>query len=395
MSPAASSIAFYPAPVSKVAMWRDLAAAAEVPARSFGYVFALPFAADSDRAAAETLLAARLDRLTLAGEPSPDAAQRAKLLQSISRTHHRARRLATAALRRGTTHFAIWNGGGGRRRTMVAAARAAGLAGLFAELAPIAGHITLDPRGVNADSALPRDAAFYAAWGAAHPSRDAVTSWRDGLQARAGVQRPDQGQGAGQGPFVFAPLQVRGDTQIARNGGWIGSVPQFIAAAAEAARALPPGWRVVFREHPSCRLGNAEQLARLVGDRVVVDNTTDTFELVRRAEAVVTVNSSVGLQSLLFGTPVCALGAANYAIPGIVRTAAGAADLVAAFEAVRDWPGRTALSDAFLAFLATEYFVRWPVGEADRPRLAQQVRTRLAGRLTDWTPPAELIGLRQ
>ena len=391
-----SKIAFYPAPISKAAMWRDLAAAAEVPARSGGYVFRLPFESLADVEAAEQLLAGRLERAELAGDPLPDALERGRTLRSIAQIHHRSRRIAESALRHGCTHLAIWNGGGGRRRTLVAAARAAGLKGLFAEIAPIAGHITLDPSGVNADSALPRVAAYYAAWGEDHPDRTALADWRLSLKTRPGVVRSNQGTGAtGQGPFVFAPLQVRGDTQIARNGGWIGSVPGFIAALAEAARELPPGWRVVFREHPSCRIGNAEQLAGLVGDRIVVDNTTDTFELVRRAEAVVTVNSSVGLQSLLYDKPVCVLGEANYAIPGLVSVANGPEALSEAMQAVRDWPDDAALRAAFLSFLATEYFVRWPVAPEERVELGRKVRLRLDGRLSDWTPPPGIAAVRE
>jgi hypothetical protein len=375
-------LAYYPAPISKVAMWRDLAAAADVPARSAGYVFELPFPAPSDREAAAERVAAQIERR---GERW-SAAERERRVQGAARMIHRARRLCEGLLTRGVTHLGMWNGQGGRRRTLVMVAQRAGLHTLFAELAPIAGHVTLDPQGVNAAGMLPLDAGYYRAWGAAHADGGAVARWRERLVARTGVKRESLGNSGG-APFLFVPLQVRGDTQISVHGGWIRSVPDFINEVARAAEYLPAGWRVVFREHPSDRVGNAAQLARLVGPRVVVDNATDTFELVRRAEGVVTVNSSVGMQALLFGKPVLALGRANYTVPGVVATAGGAEGLAEAFAGARDWTIDSELTEAFLRFLAEEYYVPWPLTDGTmRERAGAQVRSRLAGRLTDWTP---------
>ena len=365
-------LAYYPAPVSKMAMWRDLSAAAGVPARSAGYMFGLPFASADDREMAEARIA-------------PDAAERERRVRRTAQRVHRARLMCEAALRRGVTHLGMWNGQGGQRRTLVMVAQKLGLATLFGELAPIAGHVTLDPSGVNAAGMLPSDPAYYRAWAEAHADRGKVALWRERLVTRAGVRRESQGD-AGAGRFLFVPLQVRGDTQIAVHGGWIKSVPGFIDAVAQAAQHLPAGWRVVFREHPSDRTGNAGQLAGLVGPRVAVDNSTDTFELVRRSEGVVTVNSSVGMQSLLFGRPVLVLGRANYALRGVAATAGSAGELAQALATAQDWSIDLTLAEAFLRFLAEEYYVEWPIGAEARERVGAQVRSRFAGRLTDWTP---------
>lgn len=369
-------LAYYPSPFSKLSMWRQLAAIAEVPARSIGYMYGLPFASAEDRAWAE-------DRIARAGLELTGT-EAARRTARLARLHHRARLASIAAVRSGATHLGIWNGQGGRRQVLVAASRQSGLRGLFAELAPIAGHITLDPLGVNAAGMLPADPDYYRAWGAANADQGLIEGWRSRLVARAGVRRENQGE-AVSGPFLFVPLQVRGDTQIYALGGWIGSIAMFIDAVASASRHLPPGWRVVFREHPSDKAGNAAQLSRVVGPRVAVDNTTDTFELVRRSQGVVTVNSSVGLQSLLLGRPVLALGRANYAVPGMVRTAEGADAVAEAFAAARDWTYDTTLTESFLRFLVEEYYVPWPVADAaSREKVAAQVNQRLAGRLTAW-----------
>ncbi len=370
-------LAYYPSPFSKLSMWRELAAIAEVPARSIGYMYGLPFSSEKDRAWAEGRVARTGLRLS-----ENEAARRTARL---ARLHHRARLAVDAAVRHGATHLGIWNGQGGHRQVLVAAAREAGLRGLFAELAPIAGHITLDPQGVNAAGMLPTEPDYYRAWSAANADQGLVEGWRNRLVARAGMRRENQGE-ATNGPFLFVPLQVRGDTQIYALGGWIRRIETLIDVVARAAEHLPAGWRVVFREHPSDKVGNAAQLSRVVGPRVAVDNTTDTFQLVRRSQGVVTVNSSVGLQALLLGRPVLVLGRANYAVPGMVRMAEGADAMAAAFAAAPDWSYDTRLTESFLRFLAEEYYVPWPVADAaDRERVAAQVRRRLDGRLTDWT----------
>lgn len=371
-------LAYYPSPASKPPMWRGLAALAGVPARSSGYMYGLPFPSAADRELAEERVTGWPREMT-ADERRRHVAQQARL-------YHRARLASAAALRGGATHLGMWNGQGGHRYVLVQAARQAGLRMLFAELAPIAGHITLDPQGVNGAGMLPADPDYYRAWGAAHADQGGLDSWRGRLVARAGVRRESQGEAAS-GPFLFVPLQVRGDTQIHALGGWIRSIEQFIGEVARAADQLPAGWRVVFREHPSDRRGNAEQLARLVGPRVSVDNETDTFELVRRAQGVVTVNSSVGLQALLLGRPVLTLGRAAYAVPGMVRTAPDSDALGEAFAAARDWSFDAPLTESFLRFLAEQYCVPWPAEDAaTQQKVAAQVRSRFAGRLTDWTP---------
>src|SRR6218665_1315986 len=109
-------LAYYPSPISKVAMWRDLAAAADVPAQSAGYMFGVPFASPVDREAAEQRMAGR----TWAPE------EYERQVRSTARMTHRARLICAAALGRGVTHLGMWNGQGGRRRTLILVAQRMG-----------------------------------------------------------------------------------------------------------------------------------------------------------------------------------------------------------------------------------------------------------------------------
>lgn len=374
---------WYPGPAKRRAQWKGLLQNAGVDFLTSGHVLPLPWPSEQDWDAARSWVAGENELSGRAAGAAVSQHEQELMLRRYARRHHWCRLVMKRAAARGTTHLAIW-GGIGRRRVMVDAARAAGLRFMFAELAPFKGKMTLDPDGVNAVSSLPQDIDYYLDWARDHPGELPLDKLTANLVARQGVRRGNAGEAQADRPFIFVPLQVRNDAQVMRYGGWLRGVPAFIDAIAAASAALPPDWRVVFREHPSCKVGNAEQLRSLVGDRIAVDNVTDTFELVRRSQGVATLNSSVGLQSFLLDRPVLVLGQANYALPGLVSRATGQTQLVAAFTGVGGWSFDRATRHAFLRFLLEEYYVDWPIVDSERSR--RQVLQRLKGRITDWVP---------
>ncbi|MEX5730042.1 capsular polysaccharide export protein [Rhodovulum iodosum] len=276
-------------------------------------------------------------------------------------------------------HVAVcWNGMTGSRRVFIEGAQDAGAARLFMELAPFPGRITLDPAGVNAAASLPREPGFYRAWAEEAPGR-LGEDWRGlgaGLVARA-ARRRDVGQGdaaglAGAGSFLFVPLQVPNDSQITRFGGWVGSVEGMIAALAEAARALPAGWHLRIKEHPSSRIPMGAALAaareRAQG-AIVIDNATDTFAQVAASRGVITINSSVGLQAFFHDKPVLVLGEAFFAIPGVATPVGGPDALAAALAAPEALGFEPALRAAFMSYLDQVYYPRVETGPDGAPRL--------------------------
>lgn len=275
-------------------------------------------------------------------------------------------------------HLAVaWNGLTGSRMAYMAGAKDAGAATLYAELAPLPGRITLDPAGVNAEGSVPQDPAFYRAWAQRHDTSD----WRAagaGLTARAS-RRADVGQGGGalpDTPFLFCPLQVPDDSQVRLFAGWCGGMAGFLAALAEAAGHLPDGWHLRLKEHPSARQPLGEALAPLVArGRIVVDNDTDSFAQVAASRGVVTLNSSMGLQSFFHDRPVVTLGQAFFNLPGLVDYAQDQAQLNGLFAAAGGLGYDAPLREAFVAWLAAVYYPRfaWPGGEADMPAFAARV----------------------
>lgn len=254
----------------------------------------------------------------------------------------------------------VWNGLNGTRRAFAEAARDAGVRTLFFELAPFRGRVTCDPQGVNFANSLPREIGPYLDW--ATRSGVAPDSWkaertriRQRKSLRPAVVPSTDGWAGGQtGPFLFAPLQVPGDSQLRLFGGAFRTVPDFIAALASGAEALPEGWHLRIKEHPTAE----QSFAHLVrGPRLVLDNSSDTFDLVAQSAGVVTVNSSVGLEAMFYDRPVIACGQCFWAIPGVAEIAADPSTMARQFAEAPRLGFDPAARAAFLNFLLGEYYI--------------------------------------
>lgn len=273
-----------------------------------------------------------------------------------------------------------WNGFDRGRYIFAESARRSGNTCIFAELSPLPGFLTLDLQGVNYAGSVPRNADFFLRWSARHPE---AAGWRDAgrhLSARPPRKPVASAPPEVPGPFLFVPLQVPGDSQIRYFGDWICSVEGALSAVLAASEHLPAGWTVVIKEHPSSkvRLGHLVDTSRY--PRCVLDNATDTFELVRRSSAVLTINSSVGLQSFFFDKPVIVLGHALFGIEPIVRRARSQSELESLLRRADliDYDAR--VRDAFMSYLVNAYYFPFKVGAAvlDKEQAAR-VRMLLLG----------------
>lgn len=125
-------------------------------------------------------------------------------------------------------------------------------------------------------------------------------------------------------PYFVVPLQVHRDSQIMRDSGFL-SVGHFIVAVMEsfAAHASVDHF-LVLKQHPMDR-GHTDYTALVrhtaarLGcvDRVLYVRDAHLPTLLKKARGTLTVNSTVGVSSLLHGTPVKALGRAIYDRPGL------------------------------------------------------------------------------
>lgn len=109
--------------------------------------------------------------------------------------------------------------------------------------------------------------------------------------------------------FVFVALQTIGD-MVQRNA----YIPMLDMLDMVAHRYSGSGVSVVVKRHPKCRSARVSKaLAKYAKDENVLITNGSIHEIFERAQAVFTVNSGVGAESLVHGVPLFLFGAADYA----------------------------------------------------------------------------------
>lgn len=254
---------------------------------------------------------------------------------------------------------AIWNGQKQPYLTMVKAAEHAKKRILFFENGLMPNTTTADYAGVNAYNCLPRDPQFYLDLTADGKNADLPTQLvtrdphkkRD-ISEQKEIQLPEN--------YIFVPFQVPADSQIVIHSPWVLSMEQMFHALKKAHDTLRQQGRtdiptLVFKEHPSWP-GNFDHLYDL-DPNCIFANKNNTQQLIENAQAVVTINSTVGLESLLLGKKVVTLGNACYNIEKLVLHADNEQQLFDIMEKLASWQFDETLRQNFLAFIASIYCI--------------------------------------
>lgn len=265
----------------------------------------------------------------------------------------------------------VWNGAN-RHCQLMLALLPAGTRTFFVENGLLPGTTTLDPRGVNYLNSVPREARFYLDYA----GRVSLPS--DGEPV---VLIPRKPRGEGPPPiklpdrFIFIPFQDDRDTQVRLYSPWVRNMRDLFALGERIADET--GWEVVFKEHPSSRESYPDLHCRC-RDRLTFANGNSTQELIEASSFVITLNSTVGLESLLLSKPLLTLGQAFFNIEGLVVHADSVEQLLALVEEFPKWPVDERLRRAFLHYLSNEYCVpgRWQ--DASPEHLQEAARRLMA-----------------
>jgi capsular polysaccharide export protein len=125
-------------------------------------------------------------------------------------------------------------------------------------------------------------------------------------------------------PYVLVPLQVSSDSQVSLGSDYAGMEPFIADIIASFADHAPASDRLAFKHHPRDRGYNhygalIESLARRhrVSERVLYFHDGALGPILKRAKAVLTINSTVGLQALYHGVPTKVMGRTFYNMPGL------------------------------------------------------------------------------
>jgi capsular polysaccharide export protein len=229
----------------------------------------------------------------------------------------------------GLTGAITWNGQISIRALAVRAAADLGIPMLFAELSPFRGRYFLDHLGVNAASSLqavqPETLQAYEG-----EERLFAMLKSNYLGRQPSKNAPREASGL-PSSFVFAPLQVPSDTQIMLHGRAVGSHAEFLGILRELVPLLPANMALAVKPHPSSPYREA-YLRDTIGKNILVASDYETRDLLERCAAIVTVNSTVGVDGFLFDKPIIALGNAPWIKPALAlqgNTASGIAAALA------------------------------------------------------------------
>lgn len=168
--------------------------------------------------------------------------------------------------------------------------------------------------------------------------------------------------------YVLLPLQVRTDSQILCHSSikdMRDLVAVCISALAKYNQRAKKQLALVIKEHPMDRcLIELQSVLKRRGVKVIFLSQADTRKLIKGSSLVITINSTVGIESLLYYKPVITLGKAFYNIDGIVYHSDNFNNLDTLIENALSTPVNRDLINRFLYYLKFHYQVD---GDLDYP----------------------------
>ncbi len=245
----------------------------------------------------------------------------------------------------------VWNGQKLPSSAIALAAQLQGKKVVYFENGLLPDTTTCDWSGVNCLNSLPDDPDFYKRF-------DSDKPLPQHLIPRAPARAKAKGIDVDTLPprFVFVPFQVETDSQIITNSPWIKSMGQLYQHLQSAMDSINDDeLYLVIKEHPS-ELKRHDELHQL-HPRILFANQCDTKALIDKAEAVLTVNSTVGLESLLLNKPVMVMGKACYALQGVCQKISDENALVEGLRDPKFCYGNVAVRRGFLNFLHAYYVI--------------------------------------
>lgn len=127
-------------------------------------------------------------------------------------------------------------------------------------------------------------------------------------------KKPPEGE-----KYIFYPLHLQVDAQI------IVRAPQYVDQVAlieNLAHFIPVGHKLYVKEHPNnvggMPIRDLKRIKALPNVRLLPVNT-HSHSLIENASAIITVNSTVGWEAMMYRKPVITLGTAFYDVSGLTH----------------------------------------------------------------------------
>ena len=247
---------------------------------------------------------------------------------------------------------AIWNGQRYPENLIMGIAKYLGKKTVYFEVGFFPNTTVIDPKGVNFKNSLPRDIEFYKNYPIKEETFPKKLNKRNHLIKRRleHIKLPEN--------YIFVPFQTSFDTQIVYNSPWIKSMPQLFNIIEKIASLTKTNF--IFKEHPHERDFTYEELHEKAKNNPYIQfaNANETDELIKKAKAIITINSTVGLEAMLMNKRVIVLGNAFYALDKITKKATNEKELEEIIKNIDNWNPEVELIKRFLSYLINEYLVK-------------------------------------
>lgn len=269
----------------------------------------------------------------------------------------------------------VWNGSRLISAAALEAAKELGIKVLVMENGYFPNTIVMDPKGVNAESSLfGKSAESYLQVKIDYEKyKDFL---RNGINKRALKKTThdyDEEKINKEKEYIFLPFQVHDDTQIIVNSPYIKKMEKLLELVYENIEKYNyehnSNFWIAVKEHPSDygRIDYSELFKNYTNKNVFFYKKANTDQLIKNSKLVVTINSSVGLESLFRDKPVITLGNAFYNIDGIVRNVKSEQEFYEKLCDSLEEEVNKELNEKFLYYLRFHYLV-----EAKKPAHNQE-----------------------
>ena len=250
--------------------------------------------------------------------------------------------------------IAIWNGHRLPEQAIKVLAEKLNIPVVHFENGLLPDTTTFDFSGVNATNSLPREASFYREYENKNIIIDRDLVVRKFHRAKTSHAKNKTFYATLPDKYIFVPFQVKFDSQILLNSKNIKTMTDLYQWIQLAEKNSDQLLKFVIKEHPS----DPHKYTELYNKNPnIIFSNRDTKELIEKADAVITVNSSVGLEAILLHKRVIVLGEACYGIEELCYPVKTKQQLSEVVNQLNEWELDISLVEKFLAYLQCEYCV--------------------------------------
>ena len=245
-------------------------------------------------------------------------------------------------------YIVLWNGKKFYQEIALEIAKILQIKPIFFENGVLPNSTTMDFVGVNASNSVPRDIKFY------QKLRYKKKKLPQNLEIRISKKQIKEFDTKLPKEYIFVPFQVAYDTQIIQHSPWIKDMFDFFEIIEWLSQRVDIPF--IIKEHPSDRVSDYTILHQKATNKIQF-SSLNTQTIIEGASAIMTINSSVAMESLLFKKRVIVLGEAFFAIDGIVKVALSKDKILDIIQNIDKWIIDDSLINSFLHYLYEDYLI--------------------------------------